>query len=156
MDIVKVQVPTKVVVHDEKVVIIHGGVQGLAGPAGTPGGAGLQMLAAVNLGGHRVVCAGSTGLEYADWNLAETALRVAGITTGAANAGTEASVQNAGEVTEPSWNWDPTKPVYLGPSGVLTQVEPDTANAAFSLVVGFPTNPKTLFITIREPIFLTN
>ena len=154
MELVKVEVPTTVVVHKDEVRIIHGGTQGLAGPAGTPGGAGLQMLTAINLGGHRVVCARSTGLEYADWNFINTALRVVGITTGAANAGTEASVQNAGEMEEPSWNWDTTKPVYLGPMGMLTQVEPDAAGAAFALIVGFPSTPKKILITIREPILL--
>lgn len=157
-EVIKVVKEKTVVVRSTTAIkIIHSGFQGLPGPRGLPGsGAEVLMEAGINLGGHRVVAPGPQGLEYADWNLRDTAMRVCGITMGAAAQGGEVSIRNYGEVQEGSWNWDLTKPVYLGSNGTLTQNVPGESGASFTLVVGFPSAPDTLFITIREPIFHTN
>lgn len=158
-EVIKVIQERTVVVRDAaQVRVIHAGFQGLPGRAGLPGassGSETMMRARINLGGHRVVFAGGQGLEYGDWNLIDTAHRIVGITTSAVSAGEDAAVRNYGELAEASWNWDISKPVYLGANGLLTQNNPRDTGAAFLLVVGFPTSPTTLFITIRDPIFLS-
>lgn len=153
-EVVKVIQETVVVRTAREVSIIRPAIQGLPGPRGRDGaGSTIELKAAINMGGHRVTCPSPDGLIYADWNTGNTALRIVGITVSSVTAGADVEVRNNGELTETSWNWDINKPVFLGPNGVLTQMNPRDNGAAFSLILGFPTSPKTLFITIREPIF---
>lgn len=153
-EIIKVIKEVVVVRSARETSVIRSTAQGLPGPRGQAGaGSSVLLKTAITVGGHRVCCPSPAGLIYADWNLPDTAGRVVGITDSAVDQGGEVQVRNYGEMTEPSWNWDITKPVYLGLNGVLTQVNPRTAGAKFSLIMGFPMSPKTLFITIRDPIF---
>lgn len=150
-----------IALETERVDIVTIGIQGLpgiageAGRPGTPGGAGFEDIAEIALGGHRAVVFSASGkLIYASSSNLEHLHRIAGITITAANAEELVSVMRSGEVTEPSWNWDITLPVYLADNGLLTQTPPATPVAAFSVVVGFPTSATSLFVTIREPIIL--
>ena len=126
------------------------GPQGAAGPSG-----GSAMLLTTNsaLGGHRIVYMAGGYPQYADCTAISHANHVLGMTLTATNSGDTASIVRNGDVTEPTWNWDTTKPVYLGTNGVPTQTPP--SNAAFSLIVGIPKTPTTLFVALREPIVLS-
>jgi hypothetical protein len=146
---------TTLLVKNGRVQLLAVAKQGPEGIQGPPGGTGFQATAGADIGGHRIVVLDSSNkAQYADCTDLGHAQRVVGMTLNAAVADDSVSLQNFGEVTEPTWNWDMTKPVYLGPNGVLTQVVPTVEYAKFSLVVGFPSSPKSLFVNIREPIFL--
>lgn len=122
------------------------------GSGGVPYDPTLKYFAATALGGHRVVAMNSDGkAEYADQTNAAHINKVLGITTSAVNADEIASIVRGGEVTEPSWSWTVTLPVFLGTNGLLTQTQPSTG---FSLIVGFPVATTKLFVSIREPIAL--
>lgn len=129
------------------------GPQGSQGPAGPSGGSAMSMISSTALGGHRMVYLNGDDPMYADCTVVDHAGRVLGMTLGANNAGETASIVRGGDITEPSWSWNVSLPVYLGTNGVPTQTLP--SNAAFSLIVGIPKTPTTLFVALREPIVLT-
>lgn len=95
-----------------------------------------------DLGGHRGVRIGSDGLAYLSEPDATARLTI-GITTGAAVSGAAATIQVDGEIEEPSWAWADSEIVWLGASGVLTQVPP-TSGVSFQ--VGVPMGPTKLRI----------
>lgn len=131
------------------------GIQGPKGDKGEPGGATFERIAAVALGGHRVVLIDSQGkADYASNDTQAHASRIVGMTTGAADSGATTVIQSYGEITEPSWNWNTSLPVYLGTNGLLTQVAPTAPSAKFSVVIGFPISSTTLFVNIGIPITL--
>lgn len=89
------------------------------------GGGGATMLYGVSsqpIGGHRVVAAPLTDIQYAN---SSTLFVILGITTGSADAGSQIEIAVEGEIDEPTWNWTPG-PVYVGVNGLLTQVAPST------------------------------
>jgi hypothetical protein len=94
----------------------------------------LELPAASNLSGHRLVVIERTRrVNYADnLNLTHPG-RIIGLTLGAASVGELALIQRAGKVVEPSWSWIPSRSLWLGASGTLTQAKP---TAGFLLVVG--------------------
>ena len=69
----------------------------------------------------------------------------------AAQDGTPAIVRVGGKMTEPSWNWDLDKFIYLGTNGLLTQTPPA---AGFLLEMGWPINPTTILVDIKLPVLL--
>lgn len=132
------------------------GDTGEQGPKGDSGGVSIIRNAAIPISGHRVVLLDTTGLvNYASNTNLSHATRVVGLSSNAATIGDPVNIAIHGEMTEPSWNWDTTKPVYLSNDGYLTQVEPVAPSAAFSMIVGFPISTTILFITLGIPITLT-
>lgn len=134
----------------ETISIIEQGPQGIPGIAGNTV---LQYVAGINLSGHRMVIVdiGSEVVIYADSTIPSHATKVLGMTTGAAMLGNLATIRTSGELTEVSWNWDLSLPIWLGINGLLTQVIP---SVGFSLIIGFPITATKIYIDIREPIFL--
>lgn len=94
---------------------------GPQGPAGASGSAeAAAFVAGENISGHSVIKV-IGGLAYqCDSATFGDAGRAIGIATGAALNGASASVQQAGQITEPSWAWV-EGPVYVGTNGFLTQ-----------------------------------
>jgi hypothetical protein len=89
---------------------------------------------AKDLSGHRLVVVNNTGaVDYASCLDITHQGRIVGLTLNSANAGDRISVQRAGRVIEPSWNWQISRPVWLGVNGFLVQVPP---TKGFVLVVG--------------------
>lgn len=154
-DIVEV-IQTQVVVQDEDTVsVVTAGTQGPPGPPG-PSGAGstdLVYTAGANLSGHRIVVLEAGSVVYASAEDITHASRVLGMTTGAANAGSSATIRTSGEIEEPSWNWTPGLPIFLGANGTMTQTQPESPSV-FSVVVAFPLTPTRAFIRVREPILI--
>ena len=60
-------------------------------------------------------------------------------------------VQTGDEITEGSWSWDTTKPIFLGNSGVLTQT---VATTGFIQRIAKPLTATTIMIDIDDPIVL--
>lgn len=109
--------------------IVNVTVPGLPGPPGPPGAAGAQtatLVAARDLSGHRAVAATASGADYADPDTPAHAGAVLGITTGAVLDGEQATIQTAGEMTEPSWTWTPGQTLYVGAMGQLASAPPTT------------------------------
>lgn len=135
------------------------GPAGPPGPAGSGSGSGspdLSLVAGQVLSGHRAVTLDATGrVVYANASVPLHATRVLGITTQAADLGAAVNVAMRREVVEPSWNWDVAKPVFLSTNGLLTQATPVAPASVFSLTVGFPTSPTSLFVNVGFPINLT-
>lgn len=133
------------------------GAEGPQGPQGPQGAAGVIIIApaSTNLSGHRAVVLNSLGeAVYADNNTAAHANKFAGVTQGASITGASATLQQFGEMTEPSWSWTPDQPVYLGANGFLTQTMPVATSAKFSLIIGVAQTATKLFISPMPPIFI--
>lgn len=146
--------PTIVQAETVNNVVVAAGAQG---PQGIPGESSslINALAAVNLSGHRGVVLDSFGQAlYADNNTVAHANKFAGITQGAVVAGSNATVQRQGEITEPSWAWTPDQPVYLGANGILTQTMPVPASAKFSLIIGVAQTATKIYLNPMPPIFI--
>lgn len=134
--------------------VIHSvvGVPGLQGASGVP--ETVEMVAGEVLGGHRVVIVDDTNsLIYADPNDIGHAFRVIGITSHACLLGGTARVQRYGVMVEPSWNWELGKPIYLGASGILTQVYP---NSKIIFIIGFPVKSTEMIVNIQAPLIEEN
>lgn len=113
----------------------------------------VEMTAAADLGGHRVVggrIAGMVGYVSADE--ADDAGLAVGITLGAAAAGTPVLVVTGGEMIEASWSWR-VGPVYLGLDGALTQ---DPALAGFDQQIASATGLTRIIVGIQAPVILAN
>jgi len=114
----------------------------------------MQLTAAVSVGGHLVVTTDASGQAIpASNSVAAHALAIAGITTGAAVSGAPATVQFAGELTEPTWAWTPDLPLFLGANGLLTQAVP-VAPAAFALVMGYAITSTKILLHPKTPLFI--
>lgn len=124
------------------------GAPGPVGPPGPSGGETITKTALQDLSGHRAVKAAAGGVEYPSSSVPGDGDMLLGITTGAASIGADATVQVAGEMTEPSWNWS-LGPVFCADAGVLTQ---SPAAGAWLRQVGIATSATTLFVDMRPPI----
>lgn len=137
------------------------GPQGDPGPPGPPGAAGSGAVfatanAATALSGHRVVTPRADGtLEYASNDIPAFIAAPLWVTTAAASSGAPVDALMYGPVTEPSWNWTPGAPVYLGVNGVLTQTPPVAPAASFLAQVGVATSPTSLVVDRVPSIKLT-
>jgi hypothetical protein len=128
-------------------------VAGPPGPVG-PAGSGLvtSFEAAIALSGHRVMITSGDGTcNYASSDNVSHALKIVGISTGAAAQGAAINLQNSGRMTEPTWNWIPEQPVFCGTTGNLTQTPPTTG---FQCVVAVAESATSIIVRISEPIKL--
>lgn len=140
-----------VVTEEEQVVIVDSGKQGVPGPPGQAGVSYLQFTASAALGGNRVVRLSGGDLVYASHTETAFANAPLGLTIGATAPGATASVQTSGLMTEPSWNWTPDQPVFVGANGVPVQPSP---TSGYSLIVGIATSPTQILIGARMPLVL--
>jgi len=130
-------------------IMFLAGLQGIPGPAGATV---LVRTAGLIMSGHRMVVLDmDERAYYADCTNPDHAHRVIGMTRGAALEDAAVIIQTGGELTEPSWDWSMSFPVWLSTDGLLTQVIPTTG---FSLIIGFPLTPTKIFIDLREPLIL--
>jgi hypothetical protein len=125
-------------------------VPGGPGPAGQPGGT-VQRVTAAALSGHRVVTPLNDGsVNYADATNPAHLSRPVWLTTSAWGSGVTATLISDGPITEPTWNWTPGQPIYLGANGVLTQTE--APGAVFVLIVAEVIDATTISFRPQVPI----
>lgn len=128
-----------------------------AGPQGIPGTSGTTTtkIAGTAIGGHRAVILDAAGLaHYADNQTLSHRDSVYGITLNAAGSGSEIQIEiPTGGITEPSWNWTPQQPIWLGANGTLTQTVPSSP-AVFRRIIAFATTATQIVVGFREPITL--
>lgn len=142
----------------QNVRVDTGGRQGLPGPQGPVGPAGgttIEKMAAMPLGGQRIVRSTGTNMaDYADNRYPEQGDDILGLTLAAAASGTMVAIANGNEVTEPSWDWTPQQPIYLGENGLMTQTPPEPGGTAvFSVEVGFAQSPTTMMVRVGTSIY---
>ena len=77
--------------------------------------------------------------------------RVLGVTTHAATAAAEISIQLSDVMAEVSWSWEPDAPVFLGLDGMLTQNINSTG--LFFLQIGTALSATKLLIDKQIPVF---
>lgn len=142
-----------IVVSRNELAIVSVGEVGPPGPVGPAGNGTFVATAAQALSGHRVLRAASPDtVDYADSATVAQANSVVGLSTGAASAGAPVTVQYAGPLVEPSWNWTPNLPVFCGLLGALTQTAP---TAGFSLVVGIAMDATSILVGVKQPTVLS-
>lgn len=146
-----------VLVTQDVVTIISETTQGPAGAQGAQGISAGAILRTVStpVGGHRLVVSIAGQVLYADPSNIAHMGKLLGITMGAAIAGGSVEIRSDGEVQEPSWSFVVDQPVYLGASGLPTQVVPSAPGAAFLQVIGFASASNRVLINPFQPITLS-
>jgi len=125
--------------------------RGLKGEPGAAAGMLMEYPVAYPVSGHRMVVLNvAEQVIYADCTVITHANKVLGMTTQAAVVG-DVAVQRGGVLIEPTWSWILDTPIWLSTNGLMSQVPPVSG---FSLIIGFPLDATSMFIDIREPIFL--
>ena len=145
-----VETVTEVIVETTTTVIEHVeiGIQGPAGPSGIPGpagGAALQLIAGINLGGNRVVTDAATYADNTDLNTIGKAI---GITAGAAVIGAPVNIVAVGEL-DGFFGLTLNEPVYLSINGTGTQTLPTTG---YIQRVGVAISSTKILLNFSEPI----
>lgn len=161
--VIDVGLAVDVVVDATEVLVVEVLEQGPPGVKGDQGERGEQgppvtfkYLAGHTISGHRVVALNQFGqLVYASADEVASGVRAIGLTTAAALVGEEVVVQKFGALIEPSWNWTPESPIYLGLTGLLTQQTPEQPSSHFSMVIGFAIDSTSIFIDMKTPIILS-
>lgn len=129
--------------------VVLGGNQGIQGPPGDSTQS-VYLLSSIPVGGNRIVATNALGkLVYPDPNLQQNTL--VGITKHSATPDQLTEVQITGIMSEPSWSWDTTQPIYWTANGILTQVPPTIGTLQ---VVGYPVTPTSMIIDKQTPITL--
>ncbi len=129
------------------------GPKGEKGDIGLPGaGNSVVVLAESLIGGGRVIAIENEIPIYASNNNKAIAKKVIGISLGAAEANAELTIQTTGLMTDPSWNWNVEKPLFLGTNGLMVQDYPSDAD--FLLIVGEPVSNDTIKVNIETPIII--
>ena len=124
---------------------------GLPGAKGDPGSAGVQTIqrqAAQAISGHTAVAvlADNSVVPASSDDPAHVAI---GITTGAVAVGGQATVHISGEISEPSWAWDVSRPIFVGIGGVLTQT---AASSGIITIIGYPSSPTSIIVEVDSTL----
>lgn len=113
----------------------------------------VNYIAAEAIGGHRIVTVNELGkIIYADKDQSEHVYKVLGISKNAIEEGASGEIQSAGEMIEPSWNWTPNLPIYLGNNGLMTQT---VITSGFILQIAFAVTATKIFVGIKQSIKLS-
>lgn len=105
-----------------------------------------------NVSALRILSTDDDGLGYySDPTDQGSTRRILGLSTGAALLGNAVELHREGRYQDAGWSWDPTKPLYLGALGTITQVAPVTG---IVVVLGHAQTADTIFLNIEKPITL--
>lgn len=128
-------------------------VPGPQGAKGDAGDANVTQIheAATNLSGHRAIRVVAGLAYFCDGSDAAHIGRAIGISTGAATAGADVSIQTSGLLMEPSWSWI-DGPVYVGTAGVLTQ---QLSGLAYVHQIGLAVSATQIDINPLSPILIS-
>lgn len=146
-------------VETPAIVQIEVGVQGPPGPPGQDGAAGLDggivravLPAAAIVHGHRALsCTAAGTVQELDTADAAASAAYVGLSLNAALPGDAVTLQSNGEMTEPSWAWQPGVPVWAAAAGYLTQTPPTTGA---SLQIGIALAATRILLHPAPPIHL--
>jgi len=107
--------------------------------------------AAETIHGHRAVRVLVDGIHHASSDDPGHAPGVLGIAANSASPGDSVRVRTTGPMAEPSWDWTPGLPLYVGPDGVLVQSPPASG---FIREIGLAVSPTSIVIRHMVPITL--
>ena len=106
--------------------------------------------AAEALSALRVVTRDNGGVIYAEL-VPHQAHRALGFLTSSVAVGATAIAPTFGEFSDNSWDWNMTKPIWLGAHGALTQTPP---TSGYLRVVAAPISPTSILFEAQPPIIL--
>jgi hypothetical protein len=96
----------------------------------------------------RVVTRDNGGVVYAEL-VPHQAHRALGFLTSSVASGATAIAPTFGEFSDASWDWNMTKPIWLGAHGTLTQTPPASG---YLRVVAAPISPTAILFEAQPPI----
>ncbi len=131
------------------------GLKGDKGDKGDKGESGASSsysyITGEALGGHRAIVIDNNLAYYADCTNLSHINKPIGISSNSSSLGGNVTVVFFGELEEVSWNWDITKPIFIGTNGLLTQI-PTTSG--FSCIIATPITTTKIFIEKQEIFIL--
>ena len=98
--------------------------------------------------GARAVVVENSSVRHPSLTVISDAVKIVGISTGAALDGQTVTVQTGGTISDSSWAWS-AGDVFAGQDGVLTQVAPTTG---YVTSIGRAISPTTININITIPL----
>ncbi|WP_051298826.1 hypothetical protein [Marinobacterium litorale] len=120
------------------------------GPPGPPGDSIVSLQAGTTISALRAVYELDGQVYPLDAGDADHIELLVGVTTTAASAGGNVSVQRFGKLSDSGWAWTPGT-IWLGANGALTQTPPTTG---FDLDIGSATSATEIIIDSQPPIAL--
>lgn len=136
-------------------VSIPVGVPGVKGDKGDTGASGAlssySYIAGEALGGHRGIVIDNNIAYHADNTNLNHINKPIGISSNSSSLGGNVTVVFFGELEEVSWNWDITKPIFIGTNGLLTQIP---TISGFSCIIATPITTTKIFIEKQEIFIL--
>lgn len=115
----------------------------------------LHRVAGEDLSGHRVVRRHNGEVFYVDAADLSDMIGPFRLTMAAAAMGAHVDVLAYGDLDEPSWNWMPGEPIYLGPNGALTQTVPTFPTSLFLVQVAAAIEATSINFEPKMPILLS-
>jgi hypothetical protein len=111
----------------------------------------VQRMVAQDTSGHRLMVPDDDGKAiYADSSDPTHISRPVWMTTNAWSNGIQADLLALGQVVEPTWDWTPNQPIWIGSDGFLTQDYP--VGAAFLRRVAEAVTPITIYFSPQQSI----
>ena len=107
----------------------------------------ITRVAGEDIGGNRAIR--SDGFYADNTDNLDLASSCIGISIGAVSTSQSISIKITGIMTEPTWSWASSSPVYLGINGVLTQTPPI---AGYVQQLGIALSATELLIEVEQPI----
>lgn len=113
---------------------------------------GTSYIARGPISGHKAVAAYfNHSVIQASSDDTSIANSVLGISVNAAIDAAPVTVISSGEIIEPTWNWIPDMPIFVGRDGKLTQTPP---SEGFQLIIAVATSQQSIAVGIKQPIIL--
>lgn len=137
---------------DAETVVVTAGEQGPPGPPGPTGGSAVQRIAGETISALRAVYELDGAVYPLDYRDEAHIDLLLGISLNASPGGGAINVQRSGVLADSAWSWLVGR-IYLGASGVLTQVP---ATEGFSVLIGAATSVTSVTLNLQDPIELEN
>lgn len=109
----------------------------------------ITAISGHDINGHRIVRIDDGVAHYANNSDVELPHSAVGMTTMSTLKDYKTRIQVSGDITEPSWNFDSGKPVFLHMNGEISTNCPDTG---YVQIIGTTITNNTISINIQQPI----
>lgn len=151
--VVAVAPPAKIAVQQTRSPITVAQV-GVQGPQG--GDASLHTgIASAPVSALQVLkYASGTEMAVASNTVAADRNLIAGISIMSAAGGAPVTIKSSGIIEDPSFNFTPGLPIFLGAAGALTQAPPTSPSAAFIIRLGSAVSAAVMSVQIDQPVLL--
>lgn len=116
--------------------------------AASPLDTSLSMTAVGNISGHCAVAAVEGGVAMVGSDNAQV-IKAFGIALTSAISGAQVNIKTKDIITEPTWNWDVNKVIFVGIGGVLTQTPPQTG---YSVTAGIALASNKMLVRFENQI----